>query len=209
MKLKVLRNFVRASRSALLDLAKKVSSSMLFNATLFVAPVPSDEEYNAKVIECEECDRNVELAEENFKKAKAIRKTAFSELEDLLARRADYVDFTANGNWETLNASGFDISDPSPQSKLPSEVHNVQIVGSQQRGELLLNWDSIPEAKTYQISATEDVEDKDAWRVLGMSTKSSFTAKELESGKRFVFRVCAFNASGQGADSNYVDKIVP
>jgi hypothetical protein len=72
-----------------------------------------------------------------------------------------------------------------------------------------LSWDPVVEAASYVIEISPDPVTPTSWTHLGLSTKSTFTATDLQSGSRVWFRVAAVNANGQSPWSDPATKIVP
>lgn len=213
MKIKILRAFKRFSLLKLIGYASKVCNSMTANAAKFVEPRPSDEAINGAIDNCNELQKTVDLAEENLKNAKLKLKEGTRELANLLDKRADYVEYVADGDVQLIIDSGFDPT--SGERNMTGNVTKVDHLRSEftgVSGQIKLTWDSIPNAVSYQtyvkVLETEEGDDS-PWKAMGMSTKSTFTLKELESGKRTLIKVSAFNSNGEGQASDYIDRVIP
>lgn len=212
MEIKILRSFKRFSLPKLIEKVKKVCYSMNANSSKFPEPKPTDEEINNAIDKCDDAKNKVDLAQEGLKNAKLDLKDATNELKVLLNKRANYVDYLADGDIQLIIDSGFDPS--ASERHGTSDVKKVEHLESEftgQSGQIKLTWDSIPNATSYQTygKVINSEEQDSPWKSLGLSTKSTFTLKELESGKRMLIKVAAFNANGEGQASDYIDRIIP
>jgi outer membrane protein assembly factor BamB len=88
-------------------------------------------------------------------------------------------------------------------------VANLAITSGDSAGELDLQWDPIPGAKTYEIQTSPDPMTSTSWTSQPSVTKSKTVILGLTSGARVWARVRAVNAAGQGAWSDPATKIVP
>ena len=130
----------------------------------------------------------------------------------LLQAAADKVKEIYPGDTEKWKAFGFSLAaNTTASTGAPDKVHNLSVTTGDVSGHADLHWDKTLHSKGYKIRMTEGDPSVEAnWKPASpdVSTKSSSTQSNLNSGKLTYFQVAAFNASGQGAWSDAVGKII-
>jgi len=114
-------------------------------------------------------------------------------------------------NPEKWKSFDFQVSGAPAPVGIPAKVANLSVSDGDNPATADLHWNSIKKVNGYKIQTTEgDPTVETNWKSAtpDISTKSSVTATGLTSGKQTWFRVCAFNAAGQGAWSDPVGKII-
>jgi hypothetical protein len=130
----------------------------------------------------------------------AQKNAARSTLEGGLVQLGMYVMLTANGNEAMLVSSGFTLA-KTPQGSYITNPGNVTLLNGNTSGEMLGFVKRMKAARTYlfQICNAEPT-DATVWTSYS-STKSQFTFKNLEAGKKYWVRVAATGTSEQIAYS--------
>ena len=132
------------------------------------------------------------------------------ELNAILSQIAAHVDSVAAGDRAKIHSAGLDTragatsttEPPPPPSGLDSSIGDHE-------GELDAFWDPVAGARSYLIQTNEDPTVATGWQHTGVSTKSKYTIKGLQSGKRYWMRVAAVNSVGQSGWSDPATKIAP
>jgi Fibronectin type III domain len=73
-------------------------------------------------------------------------------------------------------------------------------------GEMELTWDSVNGAKSYLVQFSTEPGGAANWSLAMACTKSKATIKNLESGKKYWFKVAALGSAGQGPWSDPATK---
>jgi hypothetical protein len=81
---------------------------------------------------------------------------------------------------------------------------------TQVSGELIVRWETVTGARTYQLECAELMDDEPlVWAQIHIGGKLSFLAKKLTPGQRYAFRVTALGgANGRSACSPAVERMV-
>lgn len=138
----------------------------------------------------------------------AIKNKRKEELIAVLNQLFDYVSLTGNGDITILTSSGFPLAkDKNPVGDMP-KIEKLKVVDGDGAGEVHLNFKKIHGADSYiyqyTISPSPEVEN---WTVV-YATTSRITFTNLISGTKYMFRVCAVGAKGQGPWSDIISRYV-
>lgn len=107
---------------------------------------------------------------------------------------------------------GFQPSIRKNSTGVPEQVNALGVTFGEGSGIANLNWDKLPNAKSYKIQINEaDPMNENDWKFAtpDLTTKCKATVVNLTAGKRVWFRVAGFNASGQGIWSSPVNRVIP
>lgn len=211
MRIKIYRIFKKFTKINLLKFAGEIYHSMISKPEKFTEPEPSNEIVQAAIQKCEEKSQKVKLIKEDLITAKNEEDSAYNELIIVMDKRADYVEYNAKGDVNYIVDSGFEPRANERSTQVLKKVKNLQSEFTERKGEIKLTWNPIANIKSYQTFAkvASDNDEEHPWESIGLSSRSSFTAKELISGQRMYFKVCAFYSNGEGPESDYIERIIP
>jgi len=122
---------------------------------------------------------------------------------------AGYVTAVSGGNEEIIQSAGMNVRAVPGASVAPGQPAALAATAGDHDGTMDLSWDPVVEAASYVIEKSPDPVTATSWTHLGVSTKSTFTAENLQTGTRLWFRVAAVNPAGQSPWSDPATKIVP
>lgn len=128
-----------------------------------------------------------------------------SGLDSILTQLAAYVENTANGDEIQIKKAGMSVKSSKTPTGIPSVPVNLQTIAASEK-EIELSWDSVKGAKSYVVQLTSDISKDDSWIIALVSIKSRTTIKNLESGKKYWFKVAAVASAGQSAWSDPATK---
>lgn len=155
---------------------------------------------------------NFNTAQQAAKQATTVKDTARLALEAVLAARGNYVELTANQTADpaaVIESAGFNVRGTITPPTPPPPVINLNLTAGDDAGELDLQWDPVPKAKSYDIETSPEPMTPTSWTAKPSATKSRTTISGLTSGARVWVRVRAVSAGGTGAWSDPATKIVP
>jgi hypothetical protein len=159
----------------------------------FTTPDPSPGDFDPKLAAYSAKMDAISTADFALKALRAERKALRVELETALNARGSYVEKKSGGDPAKILSAGFEIvAAATPTSSLPAP-ENVKATMGDKPGEIDIASNAVPKAKSYIYECREHEEGSPAgaWTQVKVSTRRSFTAKDLVSGKRYAFRMKA------------------
>ncbi|GAL86628.1 hypothetical protein MYP_3858 [Sporocytophaga myxococcoides] len=205
-KAKVKLNLRGSSVEEKLILSRQIVQALTENE-LFPSPIPSLNSVSTAIGELEKAHTDVKLARQTVSTKLSILDDKSSELDAVLNQLAAYVESTAKGDEITIKQAGMRVHAPKTPTGIPSAPEKLQAVAANEK-EIELSWESVKGAKSYVVQLTTDLSKDDSWSVATISTKSKATIKNLESGKKYWFKVAAVASAGQSAWSDPATKYV-
>jgi len=185
-----------------------IKTAMTGNAN-FATPTPSLTAFGTLITTAQTDLTASDNAATASKQATATKDTAIAALLAAAAQLATYVELTANGDETKIMSAGMQVRASSSAATTPNQVMNLSITSGDSAGELDLQWDPIPGAKSYEVQLSPDPVTATSWSGQPSPTKSKTAIFGLTSGARMWARVRAVNPAGQGAWSDVATKIVP
>lgn len=210
-KIKVKLNLKEKSDANLLTFAQQHETAMTGNAN-FTTPLPPATEYTAARTAYETALANFNTAQQSAKLATTVKDTARLDLETALTQRGNYVELTANSATDpaaVVESAGFAVRSPRTPPGIPATVSNLAITAGDHAGELDLQWDPVPGAKSYDVQTSPEPMTETSWTAHDSVTKSKAVILGLTSGQKTWVRVRAVGPGGIGAWSDPATKIVP
>jgi len=202
-------NFRNLSVAAKIAKAKQVVAALTGNPD-FPNPNPPLADITAVITRTETKLAERDAAQQLAKASTTILRNLVEELDAVISQIGGYVDNVAGRDEAKILSTGFDTratrtatSHPPP----PPDALDTTIGGYD--GELDALWDPVAGAKSYVIETSEDPPTPTGWKHAGVSTKSRFKIKGLQSGKRYWIRVAAINTAGQSGWSDPATRIAP
>jgi hypothetical protein len=202
-------NFRNLSVAAKIAKAKQVVAALTGNPD-FPNPNPPLADITAVITRTETKLAERDAAQQLAKANTTMLRNMVDELDAVISQIGGYVDNVAGRDETKILSTGFDTraartatSHPPP----PPDALDTTIGGYD--GELDALWDPVAGAKSYVIETSEDPPTPTSWKHAGVSTKSRFKIKGLQSGKRYWIRVAAINTAGQSGWSDPATKIAP
>ncbi len=129
---------------------------------------------------------------------RAHKNTVRGELVDLLATGADAVDGIAQGNVETLTASGYHLT--SPGSPSPAPVGTVSLIGLVNVASTKLGLNLAITGNVWAV-VVESQTAPNVWTKIAVFTDLNNTVvTNLVPGTVYTFRVCAMAAANQTSE---------
>jgi hypothetical protein len=122
-------------------------------------------------------------------------------LDNLLSQLANYVEIVANGVDTIILSAGMKVKG---KRGVMTSKYFARL--SDHPGEIILR---APADTSKRASYLWELStDRNNWALAGVSTKTTFTVRNLNSGTRYFFRVAAVNKLGQGAFSDPISIVV-
>jgi Fibronectin type III domain len=194
-------NISRLKADDLLGKAKYVVGKMTGNAS-FPSPVPSLATISAAQVALETA---IAAAQSGAHEAIANKNIRAGILRDMLGKLARYVNSVAGGDLSMALSSGFEEAkghEPIVKLEASQELRGRM---SDFKGQVVLRWKTVRGARMYQVyMSTGDPNDSKSWEVVGVSSRTTHSVSDLDSGKFYSFRVTALGAAGEGPASEIV-----
>ena len=192
----------------LIQKANDLKTALTGNAN-FTTPLPSLASVTTLITTGQTKLTAFNTAQAVAKQTTTDKNTALDALRAALATWGEYVQLTSGGDASKIQSAGMDVQSARTPTVTPNQVANLAITAGDNAGELDLQWDPLPNAKTYEIQTSPDPVTATSWVSQPSVTKSQTAIMGLTSGARMWARVRAVNAAGQGAWSDVASKIVP
>jgi len=177
-------NFRNLSISAKIAKAKQIVAPLTGN-TNFPNPNPALADITAVIMKTEAKLSERDAAQQLAKAKTTQLNNSEDELDGVIIQIGGYVDSVAGGDEAKILSTGFDTrAAPTATSQPPPPLSALDTTIGDRDGELDASWDTTAGAKSYIIEISEDPPTPTSWKHSGVSTKSRFTIKGLQSGKR-------------------------
>lgn len=123
-------------------------------------------------------------------------------LDELLVQEAGYVVSIAGGDEALILSAGFEVRKPaSPIGELKAPT-NLRADLTDQQGEIKVMWDRVTGSHENEVQRCDTDPSTGEWKLLGMTTRSTYYDNGLESGSVHWYRV---RARGTAGDSPFSD----
>jgi hypothetical protein len=128
-----------------------------------------------------------------------LRDTALSEVHTSMKKLCTYVNLTAGGNQTMLETSGFPfVKTPAPRPA-PEKVDKVTVSQGNRSGRVIIKWKAAKHRLGYKFQMSNNADEESSWVDVDMTTKPHAEVEGLDAGKKYWFRVCAYNTAGSSA----------
>jgi hypothetical protein len=204
----VILNISGLTIAGLLQEANNINTSMTGNPA-FTTPNPTLVEIMARITALTDANNTYELNLVVAKENLTLRDDAAQALIDGLTALAGYVQTTSDGDPAIIQSAGMSIRAARTPATLPDAVTNLSVAPSQSAGELLLAWDPMPNAASFEVQTSPEPVTTSSWVNRPSVTKSKTSVNSFTSGAKIWSRVRAVNPAGTGAWSSEIAKIVP
>ncbi len=125
-------------------------------------------------------------------------------LERLMVQLSKYVMAAAQGDIEAQLTSGFEMR------RAPYRITDLQAptlrqaTRTEHTGGVRLAWTTVRGARTYEVYATDDIDNEATWYRIACSTRIRTELRDLRPGSTYAFRVRAILSAGEGPFSGVV-----
>jgi len=158
----------------------------------FANPDPKLEDIKAATDELEDANN---AALNNDKEKKALMRIKRKALVDLMRLLAAYVQQESGGDEAKILSAGFGVVKLPAPANAPATPVKVLVKAAVIENELDITWKAVKGAKSYFIEWALNTDFSEI-KGGGIVTKARFSAKNLEAGTKYWFRVGAINAAG-------------
>jgi hypothetical protein len=203
-KAKVKLNLRKLTVEEKIVFAKQIVTSMTGNAN-FTTPVPALAGVTTTIAAAETANADLENARKIALTKASTLDDKLSDLDIILNQLCAYVENTAKGDETKIKSAGMSIRSSNAPIGIPAAPGNF-LAAAITEAEMELTWDVVNGAKSYIVQFTTDVSASSNWTLATACTKSKATVKNLESGKKYWFRVAALGSAGQGPWSDPATK---
>ena len=189
--------------------AELIAGSLTGNAS-FPTPQPTLATFAQAKDELVDAYNEAQNARQTAKEKTTVQNKKEAALDQLFSQLAAYVESVAAGNEELILSAGMDPRAAAVAATgTPTQPQALAAMAGDYDGQIDLSWDTMDGVRSYVIQQSGDPVTATSWSHGGVSTKSSFTAANLNSGTRYWFRVAAVNSNGQSNWSDPATKIAP
>ena len=202
-------DFARRTVDEKLTLSQAVITGCTSNVNLPDANPP-------KAVELATRRYRLAVARANVVSAKSALAAAVSEQDDAedavdegYSDLGNYVQDETGGDATKILTTTYAVaSDNTAPITLVAPDHFVVTIGDED-GEFNVDWDNVPGARGYETEYTTDLTGATGWGNRKFSTPSEQDIKNLTSGTKFLVRVRAVGASGEGPWTSVVQRRAP
>jgi hypothetical protein len=188
--------------------AQQIVAALTGNSN-FPTPHPTLAEVTAAINELETAANAAQAARREARHLTGVQTTKEDVLNRVMSQLGGYVESVAGGDESLIMSAGLDMrSAAAPDSSAPVAPETLTATTGNHDGEVELSWDTVRGARSYVVERTTDPQ-AGPWTPAGVSPRSSLIVEELESGKRYYFRVAAVTLNGQSPWSNHAVKVAP
>ena len=205
---KVKLNLDRLSITDLIQRGTDIKTAMTGNPS-FTTPIPSLVNIGTAITTLTTANSTYESGVLTQKANLTNRDNSAVALIALLSQLGGYVEAASGGDEVKIQSAGMDVRSAKAPPSIPSQVSNLSLTVGDNDGELDAQWDSVPNAKTYEIQTSPDPITSGSWVNKPTVTKSKAVLPGLPSGTRVNVRVRAVGSGGIGAWSDPSIKTVP
>ena len=152
---------------------------------------------------------DADAIDEQSKSLTKIQTQKETSFERVMNKIGNHVDDVSQGDAAKIASAGlehFFPGDTPDLGELP-KPESLSAAEGDKEGEIDLNWDSVRGARSYEIAISRETTDN--WAHSAVAVPSKHTIEDLDSGKKYWFRVAAVGAAGQGPWSDPATKIAP
>ncbi len=193
--------------STIIKGTSKLNATQLVAKSLFIESqmtgnpdVPQPEPKLADVIAAREAlEASITLATDGGRSAHAQKRRDQVVLRGMLDRLAGYVTSVAGGDELVMRRAGWSVKRRgAPVGPLTPPTDVLARISSF-TGRVLLRWQAVPNAYTYQVYINEtDPADANGWELMGVSSRAKHQVDGLTPGRFYWFRVNAVGSAGAG-----------
>lgn len=187
----------------LIDFVETVDTKMTGNAN-FPTPVPSQADFKAPAALLSDKLAEIAQIEATLREARSALKALRAAVEEVLKERAGYVDDVADGDETKILGAGFKVRSTNTTPTMPSAPQGLSVTRGDDEGEMDLQWEPVPNARTYVVEMRIHATPENAWTQAELPTKSRTSLNGLTPGQRYEFRVRAVGAAGMSGWSDVV-----
>jgi hypothetical protein len=203
MKLKIKKSYRRTSDLKTLGLGDRVSDSLKGNEKF-----PEAETSRLKLEnKCNDFRKSISIAGRKDRTLSSVKNDLKAELVSLMDELADYVTTTSNGDKTMLLSSGFDITGDKDLSQALPPIEKLE-VQADIPGQATTRVKRIAGARSYVHQYTPDPLTPNSVWVSETVTDRVHTFTNLESVKKYLFRVIAIGRNRQTVYSPAVARVV-
>jgi hypothetical protein len=188
-------------------LGESIVQALTEHSKIFVNPSPSIQAIADATKELR--DANDEAITGSLAGKQRVKKASLL-FSDLLAQFQTYVNLTANGDGETIEKSGLQVSRDAQRTGPLAAPQSLRLSGNNV-GQLQVNVERVLGGKTYVWMVCQSATSPsthDEWRFLTATTISRVVLNDLPSGARMWVRCAAVGPKGLGPWSEPVSRIV-
>ena len=174
----------------------------------FTTPDPALPALTSAALAAESANTAYESSKETTKQLLTVRNQMWDAMNVLITNEAAYVG-PHSDNAADVESAGFTASLPAGPTVVPVQVTNFTVSSGDNDGSLDYQWDSIQQAKSFEVELSPEPMTPTSFVHKDSVTKSHCTLPGLTSGSRQWGRARAVNGAGKGPWSEPVSRIVP
>jgi len=174
----------------------------------FPEPQPPIDELRQKLAVVETTYEAYRKERLRLNELKNAYQAAMTEAKKAITLEAGYVDEASDGDAKKILSAN--LTPERTWSFWPfgslAEVVELSASRGDLPGEVDLVWDAVRGADGYEINTASDMAGEGPWIQAAVSSESRVTVKDLQTGRRYWFRVRAVGSKGEGDWSDPVMK---
>jgi len=193
----------RMSQGTLISFSRHVLQEMAGNEN-FPSPAPPLTELSSAI---DNYFNAFEFSHGSRRAHTQFKKQTRWVLEDILTLMAYHCVLESKGLASKFLTSGFSMKGGNENKVLLPAPHAITAKEGPWEGTVRLKWKMSAPCRSYVVEMTDNIMEEMSWKQIGTSSKTKLIVKNLESAKRYWFRVRAFNSSGESASSPPASRI--
>ena len=174
----------------------------------FPKPTPPLDELKRKLAELQAAHEEYRKLRLRLNELKTARDQAMRVAKIAIELEAEYVQEASDGEAQKIVSANLTAERTWHLWPFGSPVQVIELSAStgDAPGEVDLVWDSVRDAKGYEVECCHDFAGDGPWVQCAVASESRVTVKDLIAGRRYWFRVRAIGGKGEGDWSDPVTK---
>jgi hypothetical protein len=178
---------------AIINLGRNILAQMTANADTFTAPPVTMAALGNALTNLETAQQAMVMG---GRAATIHRDEMQAVVRDMLTKLANYVETVADGNPDIITLAGMLPKRQGPvRYDSLTQPQNLKVKTGLE-GQVVLRWEKVDHAKSYQVEYSTDPLTADSWRMAMISSSSRAEVSGLISVRKYWFRVRATGTQG-------------
>jgi len=189
------------------EFANRVGVALIGNEATFPEPPVAGADLMDLATALQAAMTAVGTAKTALRENVAAARAAEAAVDAALSSDARYVQSISGGDDGVIALAAMTVAKPKLRIGVVAAPEKLKASAGLFPGEVVLRWKSVRGAASY-VAEIRKASEPGVWRLAGASSRTKISVEDLTSGEKYVFRLAAIGAAGQGPWSEHVEMIV-